>query len=296
MKLTVLLSTVLAVVLFTGCIETQLLVTVNSDGSGDIRETVKMKKAITEMMRDISVDMKASMQEEGADAEAGESEPEAVAEAEADVDMQFFTEEEIREAAAEMGQGVRYVSHEMIDTEEHTGYVAVYAFDDVNTILVNEDPAQNIPDMPGTESEGGAGAEEKVAFSFTPGSPARLVIRIPEDPDEATEEAEAEETPEQETEEENAEGLEQMKEFFRDMRMLLQVRVNGDITGTNASYVDGSTVTVMDVDFNVLLDDEETLKKLQDAEYKGPSGAKELLKNVPGLRVETEKEVTVTFE
>ena len=298
MKRSIVLLFLAAGLVFGGCIETHVLVTVREDGSGSIEETIRMKKAIGEMMRDMAMSVKDGLQTE--DAEGDEAPAQADMPPEAPEDVEMFSEESIRSAAAEMGEGVRYESHEMIDTPEHTGYKATYVFDDVNTVFVSQDPMSKVPDMPGMESSEGEGGDELVAFRFTPGNPATLVIRSPQDRDEG-EQADAPPADEAAGEaeaqggEESAEGMEQMKEFFRDMRMLLQVRVDGGIRETNASYVDGSTITMMDVNFNVLLDDPERLKELDRVEAEGPEAMKELLKSIPGLRVETEEEVRVTF-
>lgn len=280
-----------------GCIETRLLVSVNPDGSGSITETVKMKKAIGEMFRDMAMSMQKDMQ--GAmDEDEAETQQEATP-PELPEEMEMFSEETIRAAADKMGSGVRYEHHEMIDTPEHTGYMATYVFDDINTVLVSQDPTSKVPDMPGIESSEGEGGDDLVAFRFTPGNPATLVVRNPQDMnDDGDEESSSSEEAGEEGEpegEENAEGMEQMKEFFRDMRMLLQVRVEGSITSTNATHVEGSTVTMMDIDFNTLLDDPERFKELEKAETAGPEAMKALLKSIPGLRVETEEEVKILF-
>lgn len=233
------------------------------------------------------------MDEEGAEAQPDDTPPELPGE------MEMFTEETIRSAAENMGAGVRYDNHEMIDTPEHTGYMATYVFDDVSTVNVSQNPMSKVPDMPGMTSSEGEDGDELVAFRFTPGNPATLVIRPPQDlNDDGDEEPASDEgvseTDEQDIEE-GEEGMEQMKEFLRDMRMLLQVRVEGGITSTNATYVEGSTVTMMDINFNTLLDDPERFKELEKAENAGPEAMKALLKSIPGLRVETEEEVSVSF-
>jgi hypothetical protein len=275
-------------VFLTGCIETQLLVTVRKDGSGTIRETIRMKKAMGEMFAAMATDMKTGMEESGFEVDESETPP-------ASTGFDMFSEEKIIKDANRMG-GVRYESHEMIDTDEHAGYVAVYAFDDVNAVRVDQDPAASLPDMPGTEQVDEQN-EERVTFRFTPGNPAQLVIVSPsqEEGDAEGFEEDTEPAGEDDGEGDDDGSMEQMKEFFRDMRLLIQVAVEGGITGTNATFVEGSTITMMDIDFNVLIDDPELLKQLQKVETMGPAAGKELMKNIPGLRVETEEEISVSF-
>lgn len=287
----------LAALALGGCIETQLLVKIRNDGSGTIHETIRMKKDLGAMFQAMAMGMKEGLEEAGMDVKEGETAPPSD-DALAGSLLEMFNDEEIRAHAAKMGNGVRYVSHEMIDTDEHAGYQAEYAFDDINTVHVSQDPGANLPEFPGNEGEGDT-QDELVAFSFTPGNPARLVIRPPQDSDaDAAADAAAEEsTPESETpaDEESAEGMEQMKEFFRGMRLRIAVAVDGRIQETNASFVDGSTVTLMDLDFDALLDNPELFKSMQNAEQMGPSAVMEMMKKIPGLKMETEKEVSVTF-
>ena len=280
---------------FGGCIETQLLVTLRTDGSGTIHETIRMKKDLGEMFQAMAMGMKEGLEEagmEGTEGEAATPSDDALAGSL----LEMFNEDEIRAHAEKMGTGVRYVTHEMIDTDEHAGYRAEYAFDDINAVRVSQDPGANLPEFPGNESEGET-EDEQVAFSFTPGSPAQLIIRPPQDDEETATEADA--APETDEgaapEEESAEGMEQMKEFFRDMRLVVRIAVDGKIQKTNASFVDGSTVTLMDLDFNTLLDNPEFFKQMENADAMGPSAVMEMMKKIPGLKVETEKEITVTF-
>lgn len=313
MKRTIFTLLLLTGVFLTGCIETHLLVTVKKDGSGTVRETVKMKKDLGPMMQAMMMSMKEGLEasgmemEEGAttqdappdapppDAPSPDAPPQADNAAAPSV-LDMFNEEDIKKGGARMGSGVRYVSHEMIDNDAHAGYVAVYAFDNINTVAVDQNPTAAMPAMPGTEGETDED-RELVAFSFIPGNPAQLIIRPPRDAgkdEPAAEQAETEQTPEAEGE--AAAGMEQMREIFRDMRMTVQIAVDGDIKKTNASYVEGSTITMIDVNFNALLDDPELLKQLEKMGDVDPAAAMEMMKKIPGLRVETAEEISVTFK
>ncbi len=296
MKPRILVLTILAAALMTGgCIETHVLVSVKKDGSGTIHESVKMSKQVLAPLQEMAEQMKQAAEENGAEveADAGAIEP--------------FNEESIREHAAKLGKGVRYVSHEMIDSDASMGYNAVYAFSDINTVRVDQNPAASVPDFSGGESaEDDEGIEmtdngDYMLFSFTRGNPATLTIRTPAgDTNESDEGMADEETGMEDQEQGEEQGgeqeIEQMKEFMRDMKIVVQVAVEGKIAETNATYVDGSTVTLMDIDFNKLIDDPEMLAQLKNAEEMDPKAAKEMLKKIPGLRVETEEEVTVKFK
>lgn len=300
-----------ATFILTGCIETQMLVTVKKDGSGTIRETLKMKKAMLEPLKEMAAAMKEATEEIGeepSDAPRNDARQDETDQDATPPSLDIFSDQEIRGNAAKLGRGVRYVSHEMHDDDEMQGYTALYSFDDINTVHVNQNPGASVPTLPGGE-EMMESDEELVLFSFTPGNPATLVIRPPKGDESesaaAQGEPEEEETDEQQTSDEQQttegeqsgeEGFEQMKEFLRDMKVLVQVAVEGKIAQSNATYIDGSTITVIDLNFNSLIDDPELLKKLEKSDEMGPAAAKEMLKNIPGIRVETEEEITVTFK
>lgn len=321
MKRTIFTFLLLTGIFLTGCIETHLLVTVKKDGSGTVRETVKMKKDLGPMMQAMAMSMKEGLEASGMEVEEGESSqdappdapppdappPDAPSPVAPPMDdgaampsvLDMFNEDDIRQGGSRMGSGVRYVSHEMIDNDVHAGYVAVYAFDDINTVYVDQNPTAAMPEMPGSEGETGED-KELVAFRFVPGNLAQLTIRPPRDAEKDEPAAEQAETEQAETEQapeaEGAEGLEQMREVFRDMRMTVQIVVDGDIQKTNASFVEGSTITMVDVNFNVLLDDPELLKQMEKMGDVDPAVAMEMMKKIPGLRVETAEEVSVTFK
>jgi hypothetical protein len=319
----------LAAFTLAGCIETQMLITVHKDGSGTIRETLMMSKAMLEPLKEMVAAMKDATTEIGEAADDTQSDDTQSGDTQADdtqsgdtqsgdtqsddtqsgqpqagetpPPFELFSDEEIRGKAEKLGRGVCYVSHEMHEDDERQGYTAMYSFNDISTVQVNQNPGASVPSFPGSE-EVMESDEELVMFSFTKGNPATLVIRPPKGGSESeTEPGEAgqEPTDGQQAEQEgdgSEEGFEQMKEFLRGMKVTVQVAVDGDIEKTNASYVDGSTITVIDLSFDRLIDDPELMKQLQKSDEMSPAAAKEMLKNIPGIRVEMEEEITVTFK
>jgi L-alanine-DL-glutamate epimerase-like enolase superfamily enzyme len=110
---------------------------------------------------------------------------------------------------------------------------------------------------------------------------------------------------EMEQEEESAEGeadmdsnpemMEMLRELYQDMHIGIAVEVDGRITETNASYVDGSTVTLMDIDFAKILEDEEKFRELLNANPETVEEMKELVKDNPGIKVEIEESIRISF-
>ncbi len=67
----------------------------------------------------------------------------------------------------------------------------------------------------------------------------------------------------------------------------------GRLVRSNSPYVDGQTVTLFDVDVDALLKDEEAFTRLQNA--RTPAEAAEALKNVPGVKIAPERDITIEF-
>lgn len=88
----------------------------------------------------------------------------------------------------------------------------------------------------------------------------------------------------------------QMRMIFDGMRFALVVQVNGEITKTNAANVNGNAITLYDIEFSKFLDNTEKLKELNTRKPATMEETKALLKDVPGLVIETGKRVSVSFK
>jgi hypothetical protein len=265
-KIVVLLVLTLALM---GCFESIVLLRVNKDGSGTIEETVVISDKFMELMKSFGGE------EEG---EAEEQDP--------------IDEQQLMDKAASMGEGVRYVSAEPVKTDRGSGYKAIYAFTDVNDVRINQNPGENVSPPPvGGEEEGPV--EEWLRFNFSGGRTPTLEIIYPQD---VTEEMDQDESAEAEAEmDSNPEMMEMMRELYQDMHIRLAVEVNGEIVQTNASYVDGSTVTLMDIDFAKILEDEQKFRDLMNANPETVEEMKELVKDNPGIKVEIEEVIHIRF-
>ena len=257
-------------VLFTlvlmGCIETVTIIHVNKDGSGTIEETVVITNAFTELIASFSGEQAKS-----------EDEPE------------FLDEDELRERAAGMGQGVRLVSAEPIKSDKGSGYKAVFHFDDINKVTINQNPGDSLPAM-GDADE--APPEELIRFKFTKGAIAKLEII---NPIEAPKTDSGEGGEADMNLEDNPAMLDMMKNLYKDMKLAIIVEVDGKIIDTNATYRDGSRVTIMEMDFGKLMEDEDSFMALLKSNPDTIEEMKELSKSSPGIKVETEDRITIRF-
>ena len=83
--------------------------------------------------------------------------------------------------------------------------------------------------------------------------------------------------------------LAMMKMVMRGMFIDVSLDLDGRIVKTDAPYVQGSRVTLMQIDFDKMLADETVLLKLQNAK-----DAKALA-GVPGLKILTNPKVNIEF-
>ena len=90
--------------------------------------------------------------------------------------------------------------------------------------------------------------------------------------------------------------LEMMKMMFKGMRFAIRVECEGDIIETNATNVDGNIITLLDLNFDTIMDHGEKLKELEARKPEGIEEVKDLLKDIEGLKLELQREVVVQFE
>jgi hypothetical protein len=267
----------LLVVLFgmTGCISSTTLVKVKPDGSGTIVQTTTMNSQMVAQMKQMVAEMAKSMGSTQS-SESGD----------------FFSEKEAIANAAKMGEGVKYVSSEKIKTSDAEGIKATYAFTDVTKLRIDEKPSAPGPAgaMAAPQSQSG-----QTAFRFTKlGTGNSLLTVVIPQKNEAKETSTAKaNAPEQSSADVAPEQLAQMKEIFKGMKISMAVEVDGRLVKTNGAYVNGSRVTLLEMDFGQLLSDEGRLRAM--SKIKSMEEAREALKDLRGFKIELGPEVTIEF-
>lgn len=258
-----------------GCIEMHTVIKLNKDGSGLIEENIFIGKAIIDMFKEF------------ASAFADSTQPQQ--------EFNLFEEEKIKAKTSEFGEGVEFVSMETFKTDEKEGYKAIYKFKDVNKVKVNQDPSNEVPI--GEPTEAAEKQKEEVLFKFTKGKPNRIEFKFP---DEVKKTVEAKTDESMNTEESNPEAdsadIEQMIKFMKDMKAKIEIRVDGKIINTNATHVDGNTITLFDIDFGKLISDADKLDQFKKFNPDSFEEVKKLVKDIPGINVELNKEVFIEFE
>ena len=243
----------------TACLRSTTTIDLKADGSGTIVQETAMSAQALGMLQGL----------------AGASQK-------TEKPQQLFGEEQARQAGKTMG--VTFVSGETIKTGDLEGYRARYSFDDISKVTVKMDQGTDSL-APGSETK-----KPPFGFAFTRGA-ATSVLTI-QMPDQTPGAAGALPMPGGGSDADKAQAaqaLAMMKMMMRGLFVDVALTVNGRIIKSNAPYVDGSRVTLLQLDFDKLLADDAALLKLQSARDIKSLAA------VPGLKVVTEPTVSIEF-
>lgn len=269
-KFFTLLFTIFISVISTGCLELNTIVKVNKDGSGTVEETLLFSSEVVQMIKQFAESMPDSGSEK----------------------FSLMDEKQIRESAMKMGEGVKFVSAKPLKKGGREGYVATFSFKDIRKLKVDQSPDSKMPMNEGEPEEGAK--EEIITFDFQKGNTSILTVNLPEKDFKAGDVNE--EKNETENQGQNDFGdLEKAKQFLKDMRISIMMQLDGNIEETDATYVDGNKITLFDVNFGELLKHEDKLKLLKDKNPQSFEHAKEILKDIPGIKIELNKKVTIRF-
>ncbi len=237
-------------VLLPGCMEVETVVRVHPDGSGIVREQILVSKTVVESMR--------AMAEGFARFGGGEK----------DSDVDLLNERELRKNASRMGEGVYLISAKKVVTASGEGYKAYYGFRDINKLRVNQNPGDKTSSDPGTQIQQSGQKEEFITFELVRGSPVELIIRTtagedinlsPGSRDHAGPPPDMEIPLKDDPEAQLL--MTKMKEMFKGFRVAMAVEVIGEIIETNATHRDGTRITLMELDFEKLLDAPEKFRE-----------------------------------
>jgi hypothetical protein len=252
-----------------GCFEFDILVKVNRDGSGTVEQTVLMNKALIQQMRELT-------QSFGGANKKG---------------FNLIDKKKLIKDATAMGKGVYFQYVKPVSEKDREGYIAYYLFKDINELKINQNPSDKAP-LPG-EGESKS-PNEPFTFSFQSGKQPTLTIRQPDmtfTPDSTSNKPEESPAAANDTS-----GLEMMIEMMKGLRVSIALEVKGTILKTDGMYVDGNRVTLMEMDFEQLIRDREKFCAISKHKPQTMEEAKQLLKDIPGIKFEMAKETTIQFQ
>ena len=88
----------------------------------------------------------------------------------------------------------------------------------------------------------------------------------------------------------------QLKQILKDLKMTLSLEINGKIEETNATFVDGSKITLFEIDFGKLIDNPEKFKEFTKVHPNSLDELKKIVKGIPGIKIEINEPMMVKFD
>lgn len=263
------LAALAAAVLSSGCLAATTLITVKPDASGTIDQTMIMSPAAMAQFQQLMAMGQA----------AGSHKP-----------IDLFSEAELKNTAARLGEGVTFVSSQRLKTAEGEGIKAVYAFTDIRKLRLDQRPTPPGGGMPGMMPGRSGGDDLTFRFTGPPtGNPVVSVV-FP-----SPSGGGRQNTPDTgRGGQMPPEALAMAKQMFKGLRIDIAMQVTGRIVRTNSPHVEGSKVTLLAVDFEQLLNDPSIFADLQKSQT--IDAVRSRLAGIKGVKVPPENEVTIEFE
>ncbi len=288
------------VLFLSGCIQDNIVIHIKPDGSGTIEETSLLSNSMIDIMESVAGGMSGSMKQKGDQDNKDEAKGDSKKEGKKirdDIMAKLVKDAESR--AETFGAKVKFISAKPVKTDTGSGYAAVYAFQDINLVRVNQNPGEKV-DLQRAEKNEASDKEESLLFKFTKGSPSRLVVTFPEKKNTAGDKSGApgstKDIEDKSKKESDAQSMEMTKKLFQDMKLKISLQFEGTIVDTNATFRDGSTVTLMEMDFGKIMNNATLFKQLAAAKPQSIEETKALVKSIEGLKIETNNPVTVEFK
>ena len=255
----------------TACLNSTTLVKVKPDGSGTVEQTTLMNMAALKGMM-------------------GANQP-------GQMNGPMMNKADLERTAARMGEGVRLVSMEPVKGENNfEGVKAIFAFDDINKIQVSQGPSMSGGTGGGARSSQPT-SDDPVRFKLTrSGGTSTLSINFIDKPGGGAKPDVPSAPPGDMPDLSNPMIMNMIKTMFNGFKINIGLEVAGSIVKTNAEYVAGPRITLLEMDVTALLADEAKFKALQgkigpDASL---SEVKPYLKDIKGIKVDGPS-ITVEF-
>ncbi len=256
------------------CLEMSQKIFVNKDGGGTIVERVMMSKAGIKQLQDIF----------GSFASGTGSKPKP---------LDFYDKKKLIAEAEKYGPGVNYVTSKKASTDTKEGYEVTYAFQDITTLRINQNPGGK---GPATADSKPATQEENITFLFEKGTPAKLTVVFPPPAKVKKEKKAKKEKVDMRDAATQQKANDELRDALSDFYVGITVQPKGKIVDTNATYNDNGTVTLLEMDFKTLISDEKQFEEFAKKEPQTIEETKAMLKNLHGFKVELNPQVTIIFE
>lgn len=257
------LAAVAAALSLSACLNSTTLVKLKPDGSGTVEQTTLMNVAA----------LKGMMGNAGQQMDAGP----------------MMNKADLERTAQRMGKGVKLVSTEPIkNANGFEGTKAIFSFEDINQIEISQDP--NLSGSTDGKMAPPGKSDSPVKFNFTrnPGGTSTLTITLNDRPAGSAPKPQEPATPGDMPDLTNPMMMNMIKTMFDGFKINIGLEVVGSIVKTNAEYVSGPQITLLEMDVAQLFEDEAKLKALQGKIGPGASFSevKPFLKDIKGIKVD----------
>jgi len=257
------LALLLPLIACSACFESTTVLRVNGDGSGTLLQRTVIKKAALAQLRSFS----------------------ALGGGRATLDP--LSEDQARSLAASLGEGVTLTSTSKISSDEGEGRESTYTFTDVTKLHVSEQPPT--PGGVSVKTQGLSTDAPDITLGLThdPNGDAVLHILVPPPAIFAGPDGSGGINPIVITQ------LQALKGMLAGAHLLLAAEPQGALVKTSSPYVDGTRVTLLEIDLDQLLADETFLARLQAA--RTPDEVRAVVRDAPGLKINLDPDITVQF-
>jgi hypothetical protein len=195
--------------------------------------------------------------------------------------------------AAKLGAGVTVEKTEPIDADGKKGARVTFRFADINKLKFTASGGLQdaMPAMPGAPAPDKP-VEKPITFKYADGT---LTLTNPDQEKPAVPATEKKEgDPADSPDEAQAAQMEaMMTQMMADMKVSLKLVVEPGIAETNATNVEGNTITLMEMDMGKVIKNPGAFKKLRGIDQSDQAKAMEALKGFDGVKMEAKKVVTV---
>ena len=270
---------IISALLMSSCFEVAVEIKLNRDGSGILKQKILFSEMMIAQMTGFAQSFSESEETSG--------------------EQSLYDEEKLKAEASSFGEGVEFLSGSEITENGKTGYEALYRFNDIRKIKISSNPESNI-DMPASEGEKDNDFYE---FDFIEKNDiSRLTVIMNEAEEKTGDEAENVTGELSSRSENNAESadideasMEMMKQFFSGMKFSYKVNINGKITDTDALHKDGSSVTLIEIDFDRIMENPEAFAELENLQEGSQIETVKAMKDLEGIKAEMKDRIYVDF-
>lgn len=270
-----------------GCLKVKQLVVVNPDGSGSIVVSTVFPPETVAMMTQMS----------GLQALGGDAKSPAPA-----IDL-FYDPDQLRDAAAQFGEGVTLQKSEKIDKDGTRGAIAVYAFKDISRVKLNTRQNMQMGEaMSAAKSGIDVSSGDFIRFAFAKGDTSRLTILTPQFKSDAAgqpaKKPDAQLPPELAGLGALGGGGAMAMQMFKGMEMSFAVQVKSNVISSTASHPDGERkdrFVLLAMKFDELAGSPE-FQNIANENITDQAGMMKRLYTLPGAKLETNREVVIEFK